>query len=269
VLAMAAGVIPPDRLDDLRAEFKWLGDITTPTRDFDVYLLTYPEFEASLPESVRPDLRPLRGFLAEHQRQAQAQLVAELDSPRYEALLTRYRSWLADPRADAAASDPEVVPDAARPADAVAAARTWKAYRRLVRDGRRITNESPAVALHDLRKDAKKLRYALECFGSLFPADDIAPLVKDLKAVQDVLGEFQDCEVQKGSLRGFGEALVVDDGPGAAPTLMAMGYLVEQLDERERHTRDQFADRFHRFDSHHRRARFRHLFAPAPEETPA
>ena len=268
VLAMAAGVIPPERLDHLRAEFKWLGDITTPTRDFDVYLLTYPDFEASLPDPIRPDLRPLWAFLLEQQRRAQRDLVAELDSPRYETLLADYRSWLASPRADVAAGDPAVVPDAGRPAAAVAAARTWKAYRRLARDGRRITNESPAVALHDLRKDAKKLRYALECFGSLFPADEIAALVKDLKAVQDVLGEFQDCEVQKGSLRGFGEALVVDDGPGAAPTLMAMGYLVEQLDERERTARDQFAARFHRFDSHHQRARFRHLFAPAPEETP-
>ena len=267
VLAMATGVVPPARLADLRSEFKWLGDITTPTRDFDVYLLTYPDFEASLPPAVRPDLRPLQAFLDEHQRSAQVQLVADLDSPRYAALLDRYQAWLDDPAADPDATNADVVPDAAAPAVTVAAARTWKAYRRLVRDGRRITTDSPPEALHDLRKDAKKLRYALECFASLFPADEVAPLVKDLKAVQDVLGEFQDCEVQKGSLRGFGEELVVDDGPAVAPTLMAMGYLIEQLDERERLARDQFADRFERFDSHHQRARFRQLFAPSPEES--
>ena len=93
--------------------------------------------------------------------------------------------------------------------------------------------------------------------------------MKELKGVQDVLGEFQDCEVQKGSLRGYGQALVAEVGPSSAPTLMAMGYLIEQLDERERVARDQFVERFEHFDSHHQRHRFRHLFAPSPEESPS
>jgi CHAD domain-containing protein len=268
VLGMAKGVVPPRLLDRLRADFKWLGDITTPTRDCDVYLLTYPEFEASLPEALRPDLRPLRGFLVEQQRQSHGQLVAELGSPRYADLLRRYRRWLSAPRREPGSLDARVVPDAEQPAVEFAAARTWKAYRGLVKDGRRITNESPAVSLHELRKDAKKLRYALECFGSLFPADHISPLVKELKGVQDVLGEFQDCEVQKGSLRGFGEAMLADGGTGSAPALMAMGYLIEQIDERERVARDQFADRFASFDAHHNRHRFRHLFAPPSIDEP-
>ena len=266
VLAMAKGVVPPPLLDELRREFKWLGDITTPTRDFDVYLLTYPQFEASLPESRRADLRPLRSFLVEHQRLAQTELVAALDSPRYATLVDHYRRWRADPRREPAATDPEVVPDVERPAVEFAAARTWSAYRSVVRDGRRITHESPAESLHDLRKDAKKLRYALECFGSLFPADEVGPLVKELKAVQDVLGEFQDCEVQKGSLRGFGGAMVAEGGADSAPALLAMGYLIEHIDERERVARDQFADRFASFDAHHNRARFRRLFGPSSDD---
>ena len=45
-----------------------------------------------------------------------------------------------------------------------------------------------------------------------------------------------------------------------------MGYLIEQLDEREQRARAQFADRFERFDAHHNRARARRLFAPARPE---
>ena len=41
--------------------------------------------------------------------------------------------------------------------------------RRSSRDGRAITADSPAERLHDLRKDAKKLRYLLECFGEPVP----------------------------------------------------------------------------------------------------
>lgn len=264
VLGMAKGVVPGPLLDHLRREFRWLGDITTPTRDFDVYLLTYPQFEARLPDSLQADLRPLHSFLVERQRRAHAQLVGDLDSSRYAALLDRYQTWLAEPRGHSgrAATGVAGVPDAERPAAEFAAARTWKAYRGLVKDGRRITHDSPPESLHDLRKDAKKLRYALECFGSLFPAEGIRPLVKELKGVQDVLGEFQDCEVQKGSLHGFGIDMVAEAGAGSAPALMAMGYLIEQIDERERVARGQFAERFGRFDASRNRKRFRRLFGP-------
>lgn len=269
VLGMAKGVVPPQLLDHLRAEFKWLGDITTPTRDFDVYRLSYPDFEASLPEAIQPDLHPLRDYLDSHQRLAHAELVRHLDSPRYAALLARYRAWLARPGDEPGAADPAVVPDIGLDARAFAAARTWQAYRSLVKDGRRIDDDTPPPEVHQLRKDAKKLRYALECFGGLFPADEVAPLVKELKGVQDVLGDFQDAEVQKASLRAFGESMVAESGPRAASALLAMGYLIEQLDERERDARARFAERFASFDAHHNRRRFRRLFAPQSQETHA
>ena len=268
VLGMAKGVVEPALLDHLRAEYKWLGDITTPTRDLDVYVLTYPEFEASLPPAIRPDLHPLRAFLVERQRRDHHQLVADLDSPRYATLMGEVRAWLDGASTERPTADPSLAPEAAEATLTFAASRIWKAYRGLVKDGRRINPDSAPEALHDLRKDAKKLRYALECFGSVFPAGELAALVKELKGVQDVLGEFQDCEVQKGSLRHFGEDLARQEGPGAAPTLMAMGYLVEQLDERERQARARFADRFAAFDRHDNRAHFHRLFGPAGTAPP-
>ena len=262
VLGMATEVVPPALLDHLRAEYKWLGDITTPTRDLDVYLLDFDDFEAAVGPDRRRHLASLRSFLVERQRRAQHDLVVALDSDRYAALVDQVSGWLADPRAEPGATDPDVVPRAAEPAPQLAAERTWKAYRRLVRDGRRITPESPAVRLHDLRKDAKKLRYALECFGSLFDPDEIALGVKELKGVQDVLGTFQDCEVQKASLAELGAELIDERGASQAATLLAMGALVDQLDEREATARAAFADRFARFDDPEVRARFRRLFGP-------
>lgn len=255
VLGQARGVLPPAVLDRFRAEFAWLGTATSPTRDFDVYLLTLPEFEAGLPPARQGDLKPFAVFLEQHQRGAQRALVGELDSDRYRTFVDEWRAWLADPVADA--------PEAAAPAVDVAARRIWKAYRRLIRAGRRITDDSEPEALHDLRKDAKKLRYLLECFGSLFPADEIAPLVKQLKALQDVLGEFQDCEVQAGSLEGFGQQML-DEGGTPASSLIALGYLVEQLDDRQGQARAAFADRFGRFDAKRLRRSARALFGPMP-----
>ena len=260
VLGMASEVVPPDLLARLREGFKWLGDITTPTRDLDVYLLDFDDFETAVGPARRGDLGSLRSFLVERQRQAHRELVDGLESDRYRDLVRLVTSWLADPGGVDGATDPEVAPRASEPARQLAAQRTWQAYRRLVRDGRRITPDSPATSLHDLRKDAKKLRYALECFGSLFDADEIAMGVKELKGVQEVLGTFQDCEVQKASLAGLGEELIDERGASQAATLIAMGTLVERLDEREAAARAAFADRFARFDDPTVRARFRRLF---------
>lgn len=258
VLQEGRGVLPDEARERWRVAFKWLGDITTPTRDADVHLLDYPSLVASLPPERAADLAPLHGLLVDHQRQAHDELVAHLDSPRAAEALTEWGAWLAADWADAG-------PDAGRSAPVVVAARVQKAWRRVVRDGRRIDDAVPAEALHDLRKDAKRLRYLLECFGSVLDPDDVAVVVKALKGLQDCLGEFQDTEVQAGALGSFGDELVAR-GDVPAATLLAMGGVVEHLDERGRRARARFAERFAAFDHPDIRRRVRRLVT-VPEGT--
>ena len=40
-LKLCGGALPAGLARDFRAEFRWLGDLTTPTRDLDVYLLGF------------------------------------------------------------------------------------------------------------------------------------------------------------------------------------------------------------------------------------
>ena len=88
--------------------------------------------------------------------------------------------------------------------------------------------------------------------------------MRELKGVQDVLGAFQDCEVQKASLEGFGREMIVERGASQAPALLAMGALVDDLDEREQQARDEFVDHFARFD-----AQGRPPPVPPPVRSPA
>jgi len=262
VLGQARRVLPPVPLARFRDDFAWLGGVTSPTRDLDVWLLTVPELVAMVAEPLREDLEPLTVLLAEHQRTEHRRLVRALDTERYRTLHHDYAAWLADPGFGAADLDPDDVPDANRPATEVAGARITKAFKRVVRDGRAIAPSTPAEALHELRKDAKKLRYALECFGSLFDPAEVAPLVKDLKSLQDVLGEFQDCEVQAGSLRGYADELAQRD-VGAGP-LLALGAVVEQLAERQDDARAAFHERFESFDTYANRHRVKTVFSARP-----
>lgn len=268
VLGQAKAVLPADLLAWAIPEWRWLGGVTGPTRDLDVWLLTLPELEVAVPDLLEGGLARLDAHVAGLQRDAHDALVAELASPHAEEFLARWDGWLdASDSSDEPAGSVDGADAAAEPIIGIARARIWKAYRRVRDDGRAIGPDSPGPELHELRKDAKKLRYLLECFATLFPADEMKSIVRELKLVQDVLGTFQDCEVQTGTLVGFGEGVLAaaprGDRVGTARTLMAMGSLVELIEERRLEARAAFAARFERFDSSDNRARYRDLFKDA------
>ena len=85
----------------------------------------------------------------------------------------------------------------------------------------------------------------LELFGArLYPEDVVKPMIKALKALQDVLGRHQDRHVQVELLRSLEEELA---GPPAARN--AVGMLIASLERDEMKARTQFAKRFDRFAS--------------------
>ena len=116
----------------------------------------------------------------------------------------------------------------------------------MVERGRTITPATPAETVHDLRKDAKKLRYLIECFGGLYDKPARTAFVGRLKALQDTLGEHQDAEVHAHALR-----TIADDRQQHwdAETFLAIGQLIERLEQRRVATRDELAERFGEFDT--------------------
>ncbi len=67
--------------------------------------------------------------------------------------------------------------------------------------------------------------------------------VRELKALQDCLGEFQDTEVQRDEIRAFAEQMMAERAAPAA-TLLAMGEIAAGLAARQRQARSEFAGRF-------------------------
>ena len=125
--------------------------------------------------------------------------------------------------------------------------------------GDAIDASSPAEAYHELRKKGKELRYLLELFGlPLFPEEVVKPMIKSLKALQDVLGRHQDREVQTAVLRSLGPS-VAEAARGDA-ALMAIGALVARLGEDERAARGEFAGRFAEFSSDEQRRLVKETF---------
>jgi CHAD domain-containing protein len=237
ILKLAGDVLPGDLGERFNPEFKWLGDLTTPVRDLDVYLLELDTMAGRLKSAHPSELDPFRSFLVRHRAAERRRLVRGLRSRRFEELISEWRGALAQVAADTN-GDPTVA--------ALARQRIGRAYRNAVRRGKRINADSPSEYVHSLRKRCKELRYLLEVFR---PVCAIAPhrrLLKELKALQDTLGEFQDGEVQREAIREFAAAMMEQ---GAAPpaTVLAMGELAAQLDAHQQTARAALAGRLEPF----------------------
>ena len=235
VLKLVGDVLGDDTHAHLAAELKWLGDLTTPTRDLDVYLA---DLQAQEGAAAHADLEPFRRILAERQAAAQAGLTRGLRSRRAKAVRADWR---------AVGAEQSEGPVARIPVGRLAAERTAKALKRVSREGRSIGPGSPPEDLHDLRKRCKELRYLLEIFASLHPRDAHKAVVGELKKLQDCLGQYQDGQVQSEGLAHFaGELMAAGRIP--AETILAMGALAAELDRRQSDARARFATVFTRFD---------------------
>ncbi len=248
------GLFPAVELAPFREGFAWLGNITGPTRDLDVYLLKYPDYVQRLPENHRQDLVPFHDFLKQRQAQEQETLAALLEGAKSSNLFDHWQEFLDQER------DPDpALPEAELPVKEVADRRIWKLFKRCLKEGQAISDDTPAEALHELRKTCKKLRYMLEFFQSLYPAGDMASLIKPLKALQDNLGDFNDFEVQSEAMHSFGvEMAKAQKAPPA--TLLAMGMLAENLRHQQHQTRQEFKRRFAAFCGNRNYRLFRQLF---------
>jgi CHAD domain-containing protein len=237
-LKLAGDALPEGLAARFRPEFKWLGDLTTPTRDLDVYLLGFSGMAASLTAATPDELEPFHDHLRRSRAAAQRLLVRGLRSARFSRISRDWRQALT------AAADGHARPTAGR----LASSRIARAHRRVIRDGSAITATSPPESLHELRKRCKELRYLLEFFGSLYDPGEHWRTVRDLKALQDCLGEFQDTQVQHEELRAFATQMMAERSAPAA-TLLAMGEIAAGLAIRQRQARSEFAGRFRDFAS--------------------
>jgi CHAD domain-containing protein len=100
----------------------------------------------------------------------------------------------------------------------------------------------------------------LEFFESLFPPKKVARLIRQLKALQDNLGEFNDLSVQQAYLLRIAEELPVSD-TRSKRALVATGYLVETLARRQQVVKASFAKTFTDFTSPGNQKLYRQLFA--------
>jgi CHAD domain-containing protein len=242
VLGQAKSVLSREVREPAREGFAWIAGLTGPARDLDVYQLEWDQYVGPLEPDTRAALSPVRAEIERLCDDAHTELEQAMRSTQAAELMDRWTTWLDAPLRDSNRGD-----HADRPVGRLVAKRIERAYGVVIDRGRLIDLDTPVEQVHDLRKDAKKLRYLLECFGSLFPGAPRKQFVRRLKGLQDNLGEQQDAQVHSTMLRGIAQEL--HQAGATTETIVAIGHLIELLDQKRRPARKGFAEEFDDFDT--------------------
>jgi triphosphatase len=196
----------PERARHLRDEMKWVATVLGDVRDLDVQLERLEEWSARADdEGYRDTLRRTSRLLEKQRKEARGRMLAALDSARYERFERSFAEMLK------LGPTPSLTPGAAAeedpPTDEPAAVAGRGLLRRRYRKWRKladaIDDASAPEEYHELRKEGKRLRYALEFFAEVYGEDVTGRLVKPLKTFQDDLGLHQDDLVAAEWLRGM------------------------------------------------------------------
>jgi CHAD domain-containing protein len=189
----------PGSTDPLRDELRWLGQTMAEARDGQVLRERLTQLVASEPAELvmGPVMARLDQELGAATARGRAKAVEALASGRYYRLLDALDQLL---------ESPPFLPDAD--------ARAAKVLPRLLeRDARRLRRAALAVdedgspeerdrSLHEVRKKAKRLRYAAESAVGTYPKRAPA-LTAAAKRVQEILGVHQDTVVARQRLREY------------------------------------------------------------------
>jgi inorganic triphosphatase YgiF len=184
-----SGAFPRPALEAILAELRWLGGSLGPARDWDVFAIeTLPGVMAALPGDL--GAHALLERTTELRTAADATARDAVASRRYtKALLSLIALFYSRPWE--ALGDEAAAGERARPLPAFAAGVLGRRQRKVVKRGRDLARLD-AAALHALRIDIKKARYAAEFFSSLYDGKALRGYTDALAHLQSLLGGLND-----------------------------------------------------------------------------
>ena len=170
----------PRTTRDLRYFANALGEV----RDLDVHLERF----------AGETLKEIVAALEQRRVEARRRMLEALDSNRYERFVSSFTGTLRGRSPGPTGPILEEAPDL-----------VLRRYKKVRKDVKALTEDSPPEDFHDLRKKGKRLRYALEPLRGIYgkPAERMVDLLKD---VQDDLGDNQDLVVAAKSMEELATA---------------------------------------------------------------
>jgi CHAD domain-containing protein len=255
ILRQFREVFPSEIGDRFLSDFKWIGRVTGPSRDLDVFLDRLVGFEETGLDSIRLGLTPLHQLLLEKQSNERLRMVESISSDRFSTFVLNWRSFLQQPdEFKTASASPRV--------SEIFIGQVWLAYDDVLSRGSRIVEDpdAPAKTVHRLRIACKNLRYLIESFVADRNPTVVDPLLASLRQLQTSLGEAHDLELQLCKLQEFALKIVVS-GSVDAETSLAFAQFEEHLKKQRQSEYDRFDEQFAQFIKQAKREKFEILIA--------
>jgi len=235
--------------------FSQLSVKTSENRDLDVFLRDIPRHAGMLPAAMQQDLEPLYAYLRQVRANSREALLQWLKSQAFSDFLRQWREFLT-----LSIKEDIFEQNGKLPVREVADHFIWKIYKRLIAQGKAVQTTDNFESLHEVRKTAKKLRYLLESFRSLYPQKQIEEVIQQLKKLQNMLGAIVDYHVQQMYLA---EGSAAASGPELPATANeAVISLISLFSELENKSCRKFEECFAEFCGKGNANRFRFLFKP-------
>lgn len=181
-LRLFGDAYPDAKARALRDALGELGRAAGTVRDLDVRIADLGSWVSEQGEEAAAHVRPLHGAWQSERDHAAADLLSRIRTRRHARLLRDVVAF-ADGRVRHTADGRRAVRD-------TAASRIWRAFENLREQGS-LVRWADLPAMHDVRIDAKRLRYSLEFLGDVLPPGP-AWLVERLVRLQDHLGAIND-----------------------------------------------------------------------------
>jgi CHAD domain-containing protein len=188
-LSVAAVVAPERKIRAFRKTVQQIARAAGQVRDCDVFLLDVEAEQSRLPEERQGELEPLRAALLADRQAALTTMVAAYNNEAHTSFKHEFAEFIA--REDSDWNEGPQVRD-------IAGSMIYRQYEvlRARAGGAQLTEELLAnvSGLHEVRIEAKRLRYLLESFGDIFD-ERLDQAIDPLMAVQDSMGVLNDSAV--------------------------------------------------------------------------
>ncbi|GLS40905.1 inorganic triphosphatase [Mesorhizobium tianshanense] len=227
VFSVYAPVLESPEMARLNDEARWLGQEVGSLRDLDVVANDIVQREAGT-HPDEPGLAALSSTLSRQAVEVRQRLRKLLAGARVQAFLidlarfVETRGWLVP-------QDFGQTARLATPVTELAGQALGKRWKKVGKRARKL-NTLTVEQRHKLRKELKKLRYAVEFFASLFASKRVDPFLKRLKKLQTVFGDLNDAATVKAMLTGA-EA----PGAGDPAAQRATGWVIGASQTRAEH----------------------------------
>lgn len=219
-----------DILIKCKKEFKYLGELTNEPRDLDVYIEKFDHYTRLLPKNKQNNLINLISYLKNKKAKEYKKLFKFLNSKIYKNIIKNITNQM---------KKNNLFVSKRHKASKVAYKSLSNTYTLIINKGIIINQNSLNSEFHKLRIDFKILRYLIELFLPFYKNKDRVKIIKKLKVIQTLLGNFNDYVVHGCKVKFFIKELNI-----SGKQLKTLNNLIEKYTKEQNKIRIRFQSKF-------------------------